>query len=336
MARRTTKSKTKVEIDDSVRIAVLYGSEPMLQSEYLRQLFVVMEKAHGEVEQIQFDGTQATLADVFDELRSYGLMQQYKVVVVSDADQFVSTHRAALERYAQQPVDTATLVLRSTRWNKGKLDKAIEKVGFICKCDVAKPPEAINWLLARAKSEHKCKLDNTTARLLVDRLGCNLARLDSELGKLAVMAGEGQPVTRAMVDQVVGRSSEEQAWVVQEAVLDAMNNRRGGALQAVHELVNVAGQPDVLVMYFVADLVCKLNAAVAMKKLGVNEGQIAKDLKLWGPKQMMFMNLVRRLTTRSAARLLDRIVEADRRSKSGGGTPLRNLECFCAVLADEV
>lgn len=331
------KSSNKTP-DASTRICVLHGPEQMLKREALQALRDALAAEHGEVDTITFDGRSCELADVFDELRSYGLMQQYKIVVVDEADQFVTNHREALERYAASPVDNATLLLRANRWYKGKVDKAIEKHGCLIKCEPLSQAKAAAWLVARAKAKHQRKLDRATADLLVRRLGTALGRLDVELDKLAVLVGESEPIDRELIDSVVGRSSDEQAWAVQEALIEALLSPKGGgeAVTKLRELVDFAGQPDVLVSYFVADLMRKLHLAMMLKKQGVSPGQIARQLKMWGPRQATFMRLLDRLSPRSAERLFDRIVALDVRAKTGRGNALRNVEGFCAALADEV
>ncbi len=340
MAKRAS---TPIQFTDQTRICVLHGPEMMLKRQYLQQLRQTMEQAHGEVETLTFNAANTDLAEVFDELRSYGLMQQYKLIIVDEADQFVTQHRAALERYAQAPVDHATLVLRSVKWNRGNLDKAIAKVGLLAKCEPPSAPEAARWLVKQAKDHHQCTLDHQTATILVARLGRDLMLLDAELGKLALMTIDGTKIDQQLIDQLVGRSSDEQAWAVQEAVLESLSSGStltasagGKAIEKIHELVDLSGQPDVLVMYFVADLVRKLNTAMQMKLAGETEASIARQLKLWGPRQALFMNLTRRLTPQKTAKLLDMAVAADTRSKSGLGTSMRNLECFCTMLADQL
>jgi DNA polymerase III delta subunit len=44
-----------------------------------------------------FDGSDAELAEVLDEVRTFSLLGGRRIVVVSGADPFVSRHRAALE-----------------------------------------------------------------------------------------------------------------------------------------------------------------------------------------------------------------------------------------------
>lgn len=336
MARRAASSKTPT-LGPDTRICVLHGPEQWLKSRYLQDLRKALDQAHGETETFSFNGETASLADVLDELRSYALMQHHKIVLVDNAQDFVKEHRKVLERYAEAPVDHATLVLRSDSWNKGTLDKLIAKVGCVIKCEPLKPAEAKAWLIKRCPAEHGKTIEPAAASLLVERMGSELMPLDSELAKLALMVQPGEPIERGLVEQVVGKSSDEKAWEVQEAVLTGLSSRSSGqALTKVRELIDLAGQAEVLVMYFVADLVRKLNIAVLMKQSGIPEGVIGKELKLWGPRQQLFMGVLRRMDPKSLAATFDDVLEADRRSKSGFGNSRRNLECFCVRLADTI
>ena len=297
-------------------------------------------KEHGEVQTFVFDGKTAALADVLDELRSFSLMQQYKIVIVDDADVFVTAHREPLERYAVNPVDAATLVLRSGKWNKGNLDKLIERVGSMVKCEPLSENEIGPWLAARAQSVHDRKIDPRAANLLAQRLGGDLALMDNELAKLSVMGAPGEAITVELVEQLVGRGSEEDAWAVQEAILESLAqpglHTGGRAIEKMRDLVDLAGQPDVLVAYFVADLFRRLYLGALMRRDGASDFQIAGEFKLWGPRKDVFMQVLRRLNVKAAGELFDRIVEMDVRSKTGRGEAVRNLECFCALMGDDL
>jgi DNA polymerase-3 subunit delta len=334
MAKRATKSASAAASGlEETRICVIYGSEEMIKRIKLDELKDALIAKHDEVETLVFDGKTATLASVLDELRSYGLMQQHKLVIVDDADVFVSQHRDAIDRYAQSPVDNGTLVLRGTKWNKGNLDKAIEKVGFIVKCEPMKPHEATAWLTARARDVHHRKIDGPAANQMIERLGTDLMRLDAELAKLSLMIDDKAAITRELVTQVIGRGNEEDAWAVQEAVLQSLSSGRGAAtLQKIHELVTLGDQPPELVAYFLADMLRKLYLGRHMLRQGEPEPVVAKAMKLWGPRQAAFLAVARKADDATLGRLLDAIVQLDVRSKTGRGDAMRNLELFSASL----
>ena len=333
---RASKSSAP-EFGPDTRICVLHGPDDMQKRLHLQALREALEKAHGAIEQHQYDGKSATLADVLDELRSYSLMQTYKLVLLDQAEEFVKTHRAALERYAAEPVDHATLVMRADTWYKGNLDKQIAKVGAMVECKEPGPEQARRWLVERAEQVHHCTLTPDAATLLVDRLGTDQLMLDTEVGKLALMVEPGAPITPELVQRSVGRGNEEQAWVMQEAVLAGLAQRSAAPmLRKMHELVDLGGQPDVLVAYFVIDLVRKLNVAMQMRQAGIPQAQVLRELKIWGERQRPFTAALSRLDPRRAATLFDQAVTADAHSKSGRGEVMRNLEAFCVRLADEV
>jgi len=338
--RSASRAKAETTLDASARILALHGKEELIKRQKLAELKAALIEKQGEIDTYTYDGQTATLADVFDELRGYSLMASYKLVIVDHADEFLKQHREAVSRYAEQPVDHATLVLRSQTWNRGNLDKQIAKVGALIKCEPLKPAEAVKWLVERVASEHGTTITRGAAGLLVDRVGAGLGNLDAEAGKLALMAGPGKPIDEKLVREVVGKGSEEQAWAVQEAMLGAMQrgSRGGGgaAVEALHEVIDLSGQPEVLVTYFVADLMRKLAAAEAMRAQGYSDGEIGKALKLWEPRQRMVNQVLRQMGSGRALRLLGAVLDADARAKRGFGTARRNLECFAVSMADNL
>ena len=334
-------------------LVVLHGNEEMRKREYFLALVNALRNAKGELDIITVDGKSSSLADVLDEVRSFSLMHSHKLVVVDNGDVFVSAHRDSLERYAASPVDNGTLLLRSDKWYPGKFDKLVDKVGVVVKCQPMDVRELGPWIVDRAAKVHGVKIDSRAVDAIANRLGADLMLIDSELGKLAVMAGappllpgveqtpgpDAPTIQAKLVEEVVGRSNDDEAWVVKEAILSALASPSasgvGQALASVREMIDVTGQPDVLVQYFVADLIRELYLAGWMKRQGVPESEIAREVKLWGPRQATFFTVLRKLTPRSAAMLFDRIVDADLRSKTGRGDATRNLEGFFAVFADQ-
>jgi len=126
-------------------------------------------------------------------------MAAHKLIIVDEADQFIKADtRPMIERYAQAPSDQATLVLRGSKWNKGKLDEHISKAGLILKCDAVDEGTASRWIQARSTKAYESSIDPRSAAMLVDRLGCDLGRIDTELAKLATAAGKGNPISADM------------------------------------------------------------------------------------------------------------------------------------------
>lgn len=305
------------------RFVVLQGPEGFLRSLYTTQLKNILTKHHGQVDTIVLDGTNAQPADVLDECRSFGLIATHKLIIVDQAEAMVKADtRPLFERYAENPSDGATLVLRSGNWKAGNLDKMIEKVGAVIRCEAPGEDACVRWAIKRAASEHKARLEPDAAQALVACTGADLGRIDTELGKLAAAAGDG-PITPAHVAQFVGVSRDEEAWGVQQSML------AGNAEQALHHLrhvLDVSRQPATLVMWSVTDLARKLHGVCCAIHQKRNVNEVTRPLKMWGPSQSMIINAAQRMKPADTMAFLRACIKADQRAKSGLTDADRSLE----------
>lgn len=314
--RKTTKKKGGGLPDASAKVVVFHGKDEYLRAIHTERLVGLLRAEHGEIDTVRFDGASDQPADILDECRSFDLMMRPKVVVVDDAEKVVKdTSRALFERYAEAPPESATLVLRSGAWRPGNLDKLIKKVGAVVKCDSLSPGEAAQWAVARAAKRHETTLDPRAATALIERLGCDLGRIDSELGKLAAAAAAdgGASITAEHVGELVGRTREEEVWKIQSRLLAGPEEALGG----VREALGAWRQPPVMVMYACVDLLRKVHGAARLTAQGTPPQQIGKSLKLWGDSQRAVMGAARTVKPDAAAAALRRVVGLDRDAKSG-------------------
>ena len=303
------------------RVVVLTGKERLLRDEHTAALRDALRDLHGEVDVVRFDGLTCQPAEVLDECRSFGLVAAHKLVVIDDAERLiVAETRPMFERYCEAPPDSATLVLRTNTWRAGNLDKAIKQVGTIVKCEPKSDHDAASWAMDAARDHHKAELGFEAAAGLVERIGPDLGRIDSELGKLAAhAAGEGRnTIELADVEAMVGKTREQQMWSVQAELLS------GDPALAVGRVREILGSAPrdvaVPVLFAMNDLARKLHAAACGLERGESPGTLMKELRMWGDSGQLTMRAARRLGSAGAARLVHALVEADRLSKSSGAT----------------
>jgi len=165
-------------------IYALIGSDSFLQ---LQELAKIVASIGAAAQRMDYDGETAQLVEVLDELRCYSMFGGGcgKLVVVRNADAFVSRFREQLEDYAAAASDSGTLVLRLNSLPKiQRIYKSIDKLGGIVDCEP--PADLARWAADHAKSAHKVALAPDAARLLADLIGADLGRLDTEIAKLAI------------------------------------------------------------------------------------------------------------------------------------------------------
>ncbi len=354
------KSAAGSRLTSATRVAILHGEDRFLQDEHLRELREALAKALGgsdAYDVVRFDGAQgqSVVADIFDECRSFGLMQQHKVVLVDNADLLLKKQddedapasrgrrgappvdvRRMMEAYAAEPSDSATLVLRASGWRPGNLDKAVLALGergAIIECDALDPARAATWVGKRASLRHNSSIDAEAARLLIASVGTDLGRLDNEIEKLALAAGgNGAPISAALVREMTGVSREEEFWHLQStlAVGDA-----AASLGRMREMVEVSRHDPVVLTWSFTELARKIHAVRRLADAGQNVQPLVYKLKLFGDATAVF-NAARAMPAPDAARLYDMAVDIDAANKSGRGDPIRNLEVLTVRFSDAI
>ena len=337
MAKKTGKN---ARFDASMRVVLLHGKESFLKEEATTELGRVLTEAFDDYEQFNFEGSSVSLADVLDELRSYGLIQRHKLVVVDEADKFLArdvspkaVYRRAIEAYTKAPVDEATLLLRADSWRKCNLDKLITKVGTSIKCEPLSDALAVTWCIKRASANHGREIQRPAAVSLVERLGTSLIRLDTELAKLSAFVGPDDQISRKDVQELVGQSREEQAWVLQSAIMTGQGQE---ALGKLRELLDISQVPKELVMWAVSDLLRRLHTTAQLLRQGVSPRAIISQLKLWGASGNRIIDVARKGEPIKFAQLLQLAIDTDRRSKVGLGSYIRNVERLTVYVTDTI
>lgn len=327
-------------LNASMRFVILHGKDSFLIVERIRRFQAALSEKFGDVSRFDLDGATVSAVEVLDELRTFGLLASHKFVIVDKADQFLAKEetRRLLEQYAENPMQEATLVLRAEAWRPGNLDKLVAKVGTVLKCDPPDVGDAKAWCMARAKKAYGFETDADAADALVDRVGNDLARLDSELAKygayLASEPAESRRLVRQLVSVLTGQTREEAAWEVQQSLLAG---KPAAAVHKVRELIEVSQAPEQLVLWSIVDLARKLHDASRMLSEGASEGAVAKQVRLWGPATNPTLRAARSLGPAGAARLFREAVDLDRRSKSGlAGELPRTLEAFVSGMTARI
>ncbi len=339
MAQRTTKTKSGGKgISADARIVILAGKELFLQHEATDAVLESVRKVHGEVDVFRFSGEEVSPADVLDECRSFGLIAAHKVVIVDDAEVLIKTEtRALFERYAQNPSEGATLVLRSGNWRKGKLDDLVKKVGAVVPCKPLDPRRdegtALAWIARRAETVYGVRIDRDAAALLLERAGVGLGRLDSELAKLAVGCRQGV-INLKQVDLLIASSKTLEPWPLQEALLS------GHAEYGIEYIRRtIATSPrgvEVPLIFSASTLARDLHACAVAQKLRISSDEVSRRLeKKYSGALNTVYGKARKLSPMQTAGLLEACIRADAGSKSGIGRSDRALEML-AVRFSEV
>lgn len=308
-------------------IYALVGSESFLQLQHLSEILALIPDA----QRSDFDGEKAELADVLDDLRSFAMFGGAKVVVVRNADEFITRFRSQLEDYAGHPSSSATLVLRlnSLPANQ-RIHKLIVKVGAIENCNPPKGRELPQWIIRQAKSAHGVTLTPDAAGMLAELIGDDMGRLDTELAKLAI-ACDGQKVDASDVSSAVSFQREREMY---DMTNELAAGRAANALRRWRELLASDSSAEFRAVTWLVMWLENVRKALAMKRQGSNDFSICTALRIW-PREShsAFMKTAVAMGEAGVSRALDLLAKVDFHSKTGVGDFATNVEQFLMQMA---
>ncbi len=184
-----------------------------------------------ELSVAHFSGENASLADVLDELRTLPFLAPRRVVIIDEADKFVTAHRRELESYADRPSETGVLVLCPKTWSSStRLAKLFAAKGQAVECKAPRESRAPRLAGRAGPGAVRDEAGPEAARLLVELVGPEAGLLVAEVDKLSTYVGERKAIQRDDVARMVGAGRVETIW----RVLDAATT--GHAAEALDDL----------------------------------------------------------------------------------------------------
>ena len=262
MAKSAAKTGTVSALDylaapakhSAKSVCAVYGDDAYLKSEVLSALR--QDLLGGDQDSFSlstFPGRDALLRDVLDALATVSLFGQgRRMVIVEEADAFVSQYRSELEDHVAQATRGAVLVLDVKTWpSNTRLAKAVAATGLAIDCAAPKERPLKTWLISRAKSEHGVRLDAAAADLLLALVPPELGILVQEVAKLALMVGEDRVIDAKLVGENVGGWRARTTWEMIDAAADG---HADAALAQLHRLISSGEKPHGLLPQMASSL----------------------------------------------------------------------------------
>jgi DNA polymerase-3 subunit delta len=293
-------------------IYVLNGKDAHLRDEARRR---VVARAIGDADPqlcvASFDAA-VELVDVLDELRTLPFLAPHRVVIVREAETFISANREALESYFDAPVATASLILETGSWpGNTKLAKKLKTVGELIECASPEGPKLLGWIREEVQRRGKTVAPDA-AGLLAEWIGPNLTILSNELDKVVTCIGDQPAITARDVAAVVTATAGPEAFAVTNALT---NGNAKAALQATASALQTRGAEFALLgqiawhvrraLQAAQDIAAGQSPAAAMKTARVFYGQ------------REFQAMLRRRSLKQLQADVRRLLKADLGMKTG-------------------
>lgn len=271
----------------------------------------------------EYDGAKAEdaggpgLAAVLADLRTLPFLSDRRVVLIRDADKFISAHREKLEDYCRAPSAVGTLILECRTFLKTtRLAKAIPASGLL-ECRKLRGDALIAFAVEQARKTGK-QLDPATAALLVERIGNDQGMVANEIEKLALYIAERPRITAEDIATLVGLTREELIFATVDA---AAQGRAAEALTRWRQMLALDKDVIYPALGGIAWKLRSLLSAHQQKTAGGNLYAIANKTGFYN-RQDDLAKILSRLSESRIARAVAQIALLDQQVKTG----LRSIE----------
>ncbi len=301
-------------------IYVLFGNDTFLRDENRKKIISqLVGDADPQVCVGVFEAT-ADLAQVLDELRTMPFLAPRRVVIVRDADAFVSAYRESIEKYLESPAQCGSLVLMVSSWPKNtRLYKAVAKVGEAIDCSEPDVRDLPRWLQSAAAKRDK-KISRDAAELMAEWVGANLSALDSEIEKLATYVGDRKTITANDVGELVAATAGPEAFELTNALTESDPSR---AIKALSGMLTVRGE-EFRTLGMIAWHLRRALQAKQMISAGKSPDSVLRSVRVFYNKPSFIAMLKRRPMKKMQADFR-KLLYADLAMKSGT-TPTAALQ----------
>lgn len=226
-------------------ICVLFGDEQFLKQQALAELRkdVLGDKQDDPPTVHDCQERQPDWRDVADELSTQSLFGGGgpRMVVLQEADSFVSAHRERLEDYVNKKKHSGLLILEVSDWAANtRLYKAVDAAALQIECKPPIIPRSRNkdvdenavasWVSKWGASRHNVQVPRDAAQLMVGLSGPSFGVLDMDLAKLALFVPAGKKATAELVQEVIGGWRAKSTWELVDAAAG------GNAAEALAQL----------------------------------------------------------------------------------------------------
>jgi DNA polymerase-3 subunit delta len=188
------------------------------------------------------------------------------------------------------------------------------------------------WVVGRGRRHH-LRVDPAAAELLVELVGSNVVRLDTEMDKLAAYAGEEQRLTPSMVELLVGAVSQDSIFALVDAIA------AGDRARALHLLHTQLESAPSTALEFALRLIPLLSRQVRIllrirlgREAGRSTGQLTAELKLPRYYADRYFRQASRLSKERLAASFEKLAALEYALKSGAADAATGLDLVVTEL----
>lgn len=220
-------------------IYLLYGDENFLKKRYKNML---TEEIRGENDTINynyFEGDKINVAEVIDLAETMPFFADTRLIVLENSG-FFSGKGLELAEYLEEMPETTHIIFVEAQIDKrAKLYKAVQKKGRAVELATQDTKTLVMWI-GRLFKEEKKQIKETTVHLLIEKVGEDMFRLQSEVNKLIDYTLGRDVITPEDIEAVCVTQVKNRIFYMVDAVAE---KKQKNALECYYDLLALKEPP---------------------------------------------------------------------------------------------
>ncbi len=175
------------------------------------------------------------------------VMNNWRVVVVKDVDEWASKEREGIISYMNNPSPATCLILTAAKLDKReKFATTIDKKGIMVLCKPLSKNQLGAWIRQEAKRSGKT-IDDDAAGILADMAGSDMMALRNDIEKLTLYCRDKKAISLSDVTMVSNNIRGVSVFEVANTIFD---KRLKDGVRALKRALD-EGEPPVRIFYFI-------------------------------------------------------------------------------------
>ena len=266
----------------------LYGEESFLTQTYAK---CIKSKALGDVQVdinlLELDGNP-DLSMLAEHAVTLPFFAERRVIMINDfnPEKISEEETEAFTQLIKNIPDTTILVFYLTGCNFSLRTQRMKKLfdmikQYACVCEF-KPLNKmkVGGLISKKIAKQKRLISPTNAEYLAEITGCDMNLASTESTKLCCYVGEGQEITREIIDLMVAKQLETKVYTLADAMISGSKSK---AFHILDELFEQRVDP-IPVLAALSTAYSEYYCAKAAKNIDVIPQQVAADFGYSGAK----------------------------------------------------
>ena len=183
------------------KVYLLYGEEAYLKQQYKHKLTSAFVSPSDTMNYTRYEGKKINPLGVIDVAETMPFFADRRLILIEDSGFFKSSCEELAKYLPEMPQTSCIVFVESEIDKRGKMYKAVKKIGSVVEFGEQKEQVLTRWVLGRLKRENK-KITQAVLQLFFSKTGTDMGNIDKELEKLLCYTLEKDVIEAADVEAV--------------------------------------------------------------------------------------------------------------------------------------